>query len=460
MTSVMRAMARPTGSRSLRAALVRGGKIIDERVVAPGEHLTVGPTERSTFVVAGQRAGVRLLEGSRDGYRLHLGPGMRGRVAIGGEVADLAGGDDLSPLALDDEARGKIEIGDTVVLFHFVEPTVAVARPQLPLAVRQGALDGMDWKTTCIAAFSFLLHFGAVGAMYSDFADATIEDDGASVTAAIQSLRPIPVPPLEVPTESATTGDKPTKTAAETAKPGGVAAPATGLRGGPASPAGAREKPGDVAAREIARQLDEEGRAVLLAIGGATTGRGAIGVVLGSGGDMPLGMLEGAARDAGGAGSGRVAGLSLGTGGGGVVRPGDRTTCTFCPPATVRRDPGIDDAGKQAEVKKPVPSTTVSRPDVPVGKLPDAGRTVGGLKPLLRQCYKRELDADPTAKGSVRVTATIGSNGDVSSVQTAANGLSQNMVACVYRVVKGAAFSAPEGGGSAQVAIPMSFYPQ
>ena len=87
-------------------------------------------------------------------------------------------------LADDDESRGRIAVSDAVVLFHFVEPQVVAARPELPLAARQGILDGLDWKTTCIAAFSFLFHFGALGAAYSDFADTTIQDDGVWVTQA------------------------------------------------------------------------------------------------------------------------------------------------------------------------------------------------------------------------------------------------------------------------------------
>jgi TonB family protein len=221
-----------------------------------------------------------------------------------------------------------------------------------------------------------------------------------------------------------------------------------------------KEKAGDAAAREIARMLEEEDRHVLLAIGSTgKKGKTSIDNVLGVKSEMPTGPLGQAAGDKHGAGPGGVADLNLG-GSGGVVRPGERTGCTFCGPDVGRRDPATDDVGRQAEVKKPVPSTTVSRPDVAVGNLPDAGKVVASLRPMLRACYKHELDFDPNAKGSVRVTATIGPNGDVSSVQTAVSGLSSGMNACVSRVVRGAPFGAPVGGGSAQVAIPMSFYPQ
>ena len=69
------------------------------------------------------------------------------------------------------------------------------------------------------------------------------------------------------------------------------------------------------------------------------------------------------------------------------------------------------------------------------------------------------LDEDPNMRGSVRVTATIAPNGEVRGVSPAASGLSSTMVACVTRVVRGAQFSAPEGGGATLV-IPMTFIPQ
>jgi hypothetical protein len=98
-------------------------------------------------------------------------------------------------------------------------------------------------------------------------------------------------------------------------------------------------------------------------------------------------------------------------------------------------------------------------PEIPAGRLPDAPRVIGGLKGLLRACYRRELDTDPTARGTIRVTATVGPNGEVKSVQAANGGLSSTMVGCVSRVVHGAQFSAPEGG-SAIVSVPMQFLPQ
>ncbi len=127
------------------------------------------------------------------------------------------------------------------------------------------------------------------------------------------------------------------------------------------------------------------------------------------------------------------------------------------PPEGSAPDP--DDSGAQGGPRKPIPNATTGMPEVPVGKLPDAGRVIGGMRSLLRACYRHELDWDPSARGTVRVTATVGPNGEVKSVQTANGGLSSSMGACVSRVVRGAVFGPPEGG-SAIVTIPMTFIPQ
>jgi len=63
-------------------------------------------------------------------------------------------------------------------------------------------------------------------------------------------------------------------------------------------------------------------------------------------------------------------------------------------------------------------------------------------------------------KGSVKITAKIGPNGEVLSASPGgANGLSGEVVSCVVARVQSAQFSPPEGGG-ATVVIPVSFVSQ
>jgi hypothetical protein len=51
MTAVMRAMPQATGPKVLRIGLVQGGKVIEERVIKQRTHVTIGPSEKSMFVI-------------------------------------------------------------------------------------------------------------------------------------------------------------------------------------------------------------------------------------------------------------------------------------------------------------------------------------------------------------------------------------------------------------------------
>jgi hypothetical protein len=344
-------------------------------------------------------------------------------------------------------------VGDALVLFHFVQVAAPTARPQLPLAVRRGAFDGLDWRTTCIAAFSFLFHFGAVGTAYADFADATIDDD-FRMAETVQILKSLPpLPPIEGGLEEKTNREDASKPSVPTphARPSG-GTPKPGAGGNP-RPGGGGGSMSDVHAHTVADQLRAEGQAMLEVLGGKNDG--ATGRVLAQG-DVPMGMLNGIAASERGANPGGPA--IIGSFGGGTVRPGERRGGLPGTPE-VKRDVKTDETGTVGGPKKPIPGTTVSPPETTVGRVSDAGRVIGGLRGMLRACYRHELDDNPSAQGTVRVTATIGPNGDVRTVQTANGGLSSKMSACVSGVVKGAQFSPPEGG-SAIITVPMTFIPQ
>ena len=72
MTRVMRAAGGASHAKVLRAAIVRGGRVLEERILPPHAHLTVGPSEQSTFVVTlpTLTGSTRLIESTADGYRL------------------------------------------------------------------------------------------------------------------------------------------------------------------------------------------------------------------------------------------------------------------------------------------------------------------------------------------------------------------------------------------------------
>src|SRR5204863_4862396 len=122
---------------------------------------------------------------SDDDYCLNFTDAMRGRVALPSglvEIATLKGGQARSlgegvyQVTLSEDSRGKVVVGDTTFLFQFVAPPPLQPRPQLPVSVTRGATS-IDWPTTMVAAFSFLIHFSAIGAIYSEWFDPVVDYD-------------------------------------------------------------------------------------------------------------------------------------------------------------------------------------------------------------------------------------------------------------------------------------------
>src|SRR5262245_38754642 len=303
MTAVMRAMPQATGPKVLRIGLVQGGKVIEERVIKQRTHVTIGPSEKSMFVVPSKNipAQFRLFELNGGDYFLNFLDGMTGRVALKTGISDLAalkaqakriplGTGQMYQVQLSEEARGKVVVGETTFLFQFVAPPPIQPKPQLPVSVKAGLANDIDWTTTIIAAFSFLFHFGAVGSIYSDWMD-PIVDDEVDVAQLLESVKQLPPPPpIEQPKETAAA----VATAAATAdapKPGAGG----GKAGGPGKGSGGvSDARASAIANELA-QLDMQMLGALNSSGNATSS------VLSSG-DVPLGLLENAAASGSGVG--------------------------------------------------------------------------------------------------------------------------------------------------------------
>src|SRR6185436_19326829 len=280
MTAVMRAMPQATGPKVLRIGLVQGGKVIEERIIKQRTHVTIGPSEKSMFVVPSKNipAQFRLFELSGSDYYLNFLDGMTGRVALKTGISDLAalkaqakrvplGSGQMYQVQLSEEARGKVVVGETTFLFQFVAPPPVQPKPQLPVSVRSGLGSDIDWTTTIIAAFSFLFHFGAVGSIYSDWMD-PIVDDEVSVAQLLESVKQLPPPPpVETPKES----DQPTSTAAAAAE--APKAAAGGGKSGGGKAGGGKGSIGDARAAAISNELAQLDVAMVGALnskGGAT----------------------------------------------------------------------------------------------------------------------------------------------------------------------------------------------
>ena len=115
MTAVMRAMsiAPITGPRLIRIGIVRGGRVIEERVIKDRSTVTVGSSETSTFIVSarGLTPEFPIFERVGNDYCLNIVDGMKGRIALPTGFTDLA---DLRGSAAYRRHLARVLVGDAL----------------------------------------------------------------------------------------------------------------------------------------------------------------------------------------------------------------------------------------------------------------------------------------------------------------------------------------------------------
>jgi len=118
---------------------LQGGKIVHERLIKPGQNVTIGESEKNTFVFKAARIPKRhlLFKSKGDQLSLRFTDEMSGMIALPGGVvplkdartngaAELKG--DSYVIPLNQKSRGKVVIGDTTILFQYVAAPPESAR--------------------------------------------------------------------------------------------------------------------------------------------------------------------------------------------------------------------------------------------------------------------------------------------------------------------------------------------
>jgi hypothetical protein len=449
MTAAMRAMRQASGPSILRIGIVVQGRILEERIVKQRTSVTVGPSEKSTFVIqANLPSQFKLFEFIGNEYYLNFLDGMTGRVALATDVSDLAalrgrakriGSAHQIRLTL--ESRGKIVVGETTLLFQFVAAPPAQVRPQLPLSVKNGVVSQIDWRLSIIAALSFLLHFGLVGGMYSDWMDRVIDDD---ITAGfIDTVQKTMPPPVEVAGSRTSSPAEPEPAPVSTRAPQASSEEKSGKR-----------DPTD--AKHVADLLNEAERTKMAILGVLSGGSNIDGVIKDSAGaPVDLGQL---AKGLGGISNEGASGLNLPSGAGGAIRQGfgvDRLpslrggeTCAAC----------MERAGQATKVVPIEVQTGATTMSVPINNAEATIRSQ--IMPGAKRCYQRGLETDPSQAGKLVILIKVAPSGEVDSANPTTNtGLSAAVANCISRVAASAKFDPPGAAGST-IVVPFSFLKQ
>jgi hypothetical protein len=168
----------------LRVGIVVGGKLVDEQVWKKSARVRIG--------------GRRLFSARGESWWLHREGGVL-------------------PLPL--HARGRVTVGEMVVLFQVLAAPPERPRPRLPPSVRSSPLRSVDARLLAILIASFALHFGCVG--YLRTIDFPRHADLESVPQSLPTISARFVPPRKPDVPAA-----PAKLAAGARPHHAVAAPA------------------------------------------------------------------------------------------------------------------------------------------------------------------------------------------------------------------------------------------
>ena len=451
MTAVMRAMAVADGPRIPRIAIVRGGRVIEERLVKQANIVTIGRGEGAMFTIRSAPPSFSLLERTNDAWFLRFADGMSGRIATSTGIATLEqlrtnahalnGG---YRLKLTDDARGKIVIGDDTILFQLVPAPPAQPRPQLPLGVKQSVAGSLDWTLTIVAAFSFLLHFGIAGAMYSDWLDPVITPDH-NVVSLIDIRAPLPNPPTPEPriVEPNPTPDpnpSPSPSPSPNPNPRPSPNPNHVVNNGPTH--------NQVTDQNAARMAAEAEKLQIGLIGAVKDGP-SLQKTLESSNLPPTDLSSAAQKQT--AVTHNTSDLNPNSGG--PVTPGKTSLSDIA--STNTKKTGKDIAG---ENNGPAgPNLVVdTRPPTGSAAISDADSVIAKLRPRFRQCYMQGLDSNPGMSGKATMVVKVMPNGEVQSVGVGSNeGLSSGVTSCVARHLQNATFTG--NGTMTTLNVPITF---
>ncbi len=457
--------ARPAGPKVLRIGVIQGDKMVEERIIRSRETVTVGSSEKNHFVIAnaGLPPSFELFQLVGGDYILNFTPEMRGRVGLAGGVQAL---DQLRAtgaarnagtywqVKLADSSRGRVAVGDTTLLFQFIDPPPVQPRPQLPAAVVGGFVAGIDWLFTAFIMFSFMTHFGFI--IFLENADwpvpptlATIPPDLSDIIFAEEE----PPPEETTPTDDSSS-DEPVEDVAQ-AEDSHETSEDTSSDSSPEAQQ-ARDSDARMVAEAAAAQVDQlllgalgsDGALHDVLAGGAVTGSAADVLAQAEGVGVASSSTGGTLRDRSGGGtvggSGDLSGLRHAAGDTGARTEGAPVT-EAAPRGRFRtetsdvEEDGSGEFDQQAVV-----------------------RMIQTRRSAIQACYERELRATPTLSGRIAVQLTIQESGSVSGVHVTDNTMAGGdaVGSCVVRVIQGFRFNPGPEGGSVSYTFPFVFEPQ
>ncbi len=158
-------MAEAKPNKALRVGVIFRGRMFDEKLFPVPQNLTIGyfheadiPIPIGDKKVPAQYNIFTYNKKEKKYYINYNAEEIKGTITIAGQAKkldEIAGSRKEALIPVSDESRGRITIGDSVLLFLFVPSPHSFAKPMLPAAMRGGWFGTMDW----LMATSFMVTF-------------------------------------------------------------------------------------------------------------------------------------------------------------------------------------------------------------------------------------------------------------------------------------------------------------
>ncbi|RKH42469.1 energy transducer TonB [Corallococcus sp. AB050B] len=425
-------MALQTRPKLLRVGVIQDGRIVEEHHLLH-DSVTIGDDARNTIVLpASQERPPRfkVLENRGQQFHLIIDEHMQGRVNLGSSDVDFDAlraqglatrrADDTFDLPLQESARGKVDLPDATLFFHFIPAPAEGSKPALP-----PELKASPWRTVDRLFFGILVSMLTLYVLSVAF----IAAQPAPVEAEVELdqledrfVRAI-IPPQPAKVEEPQ--DKGPSTEKKTEEPKAATKTPASTDATPA-PANSAERRQQVEARVA-------GTGLLKLLGGKGPGGGdAIADVLGSAGSGANVAEALAGATAGGA-------LTAGSGGGnGIANPqGDTGGKMAGIGATQTSGAGTVNTGQKQVVKVPQVADSIPEVDSAEVKPRDLARFIQSRKASIQRCYENGLKRDPSLKGKVMVRFELTPQGRASNVEVDESTLrSDEVINCIKTTMR------------------------
>lgn len=444
--------------RSLRVGVIHKDKVIEEDLVRDYRPIRVGTDPNNDLVTGpvGTPDSFLLFEPSEnDAYTLHVGEGMRASVEIGGSNVELVAGQKRA-LPLDENVRGKVAIGETTVVFEFVDPPPLVLLPPLPAQMTAGlkyfisVTFGITLVLFAAFLFSGILHGTLVGLGYvippppRDDGDlvlnarltrlltpADLEEDDEPTDLEMDEESDLVVEESDDDSEGVAAAEDDKDTSGESGggdEGGDVDGALTGIDQvvqGSAFGALVDADGGMNIGLGVADSASERSAAEAL-MNQSASGASGSGVVAKNLGNVGSGSGDGSGR------------IGIGGDGESKVKSAAQAGVAETDQKQVRVKANVGDKGSRV-----AGSGTLSKSNVK--------GVLGRFRRRVERCYQRTLSSNPSAGGRVELQFRVDSNGQTTDARLPTNELGSTFGNCIMSEVRRLRFEKPSGGGPVTV---------